>query len=153
MLWIVFKEAGCICNVYRIYDSRTVANAATPPRGHIWNILNFDSAISNVKFWFFRKIFSRFLPFFFSFFLFFLSDLKYLTSTPWRAAVVRCVARCQAMTQRFWRTFLAQREMGTKTRHCSAATGHRHSNSQSDRKANESRWVICMERKVHLTEK
>ncbi|KAL1251501.1 hypothetical protein QQF64_019297 [Cirrhinus molitorella] len=60
------------------------------------------------------------------------------------------VARFQAMTQRFWRTFLAQREVGTKNRHCSAATGHRHDNSQSDRKASESRWVICMERKVHL---
>jgi len=63
---------------------------------------------------------------------------------PWR------VARrwLSVFGEPFW-----QREMGTKTRHCSAATGHRHGNSQSNRKASESRWVICMERKVHLTEK
>lgn len=83
----------------------------------------------------------------------FLSDKKSAYLAPGELLLSVAVARCQAMTQRFWRTFLAQREMGTKTRHCSAATGHRHGNSQSDRKASESRWVICMERKVHLTEK
>ncbi len=68
----------------------------------------------------------------------------------WIAALVRYRGAFPSDDSAFWRTFLAQRELGTKNRHCSAATARRHDNSQSDRKASKSRWVICMERKVHL---
>lgn len=68
----------------------------------------------------------------------------------WRAALVRYRGAFPSDDSAFWRTFLAQRELGTKNRHCSAATARSHDNSQSDRKASESRWVICTERKVHL---
>lgn len=123
-LGIVFKETRrvlCwICN----------SIIAMPPCGHIWN-----------------KRFER--PLDCRYFQIQTDDFYQSWSehfSTWTAALVRYRGAFPGDDSAFWRTFLSlrERELGT-IRHRSAATARRHDNSRS-----ESRWVICMKRKVHL---